>query len=105
MGADGTPHPNVLRAPVQASRPVPDGGTLEVNRPGGGNTMRLFRRTSRKAAAALQLTPEFGVRVTLRKGDKIVRRDARGIIHVVQITEERVDMSHVQTARPARKHG
>jgi hypothetical protein len=65
--------------------------------------MRLFRRTTRKAAA-LQLTPEFGVRVTLRKGDKIVRRDARGTIHVVKITEERVDMSHVQTAHPARKH-
>ena len=60
--------------------------------------MRLFRRTSRKTAA-IQLTPEFGVRVTLRKGDKIVQRDARGAIHVVQITEERVDMSHVQTAR------
>ena len=66
--------------------------------------MRLFRRTSRKAAV-IQLTPEFGVRVTLRKGDKIVRRDARGVIHVVKITEERVDMRHVQAAHPARKHG
>ena len=64
--------------------------------------MRLFRRTTRKAAA-IQVAPEFGVRVTLRRGDKIVRRDARGAIQVVQVTEERVDMSHVHTVPPARR--
>jgi len=63
--------------------------------------MRLFRRTSRKAAA-VQVTPEFGVRVTLRKGDKIVRRDARGAIHVVQVTEEHMDLRDVHAARPTR---
>jgi hypothetical protein len=53
-----------------------------------------------------ELTPEFGVRVTLRKGDKIVRRDARGDIQVVQVTEERLDMSHVHpTVRRGRAAG
>ncbi|HKY91620.1 MAG TPA: hypothetical protein VJM11_11300 [Nevskiaceae bacterium] len=46
--------------------------------------------------------PEFGVRVTLRRGDKIVRRDGRGVIHVLRITEERVDLRDVQTARARR---
>jgi hypothetical protein len=63
--------------------------------------MRLFRRPSRKAAS-VEVTPEFGVRVTLRKGDKIVRRDARGAIHVTRVTEEHVDLRHVHAARPAR---
>jgi hypothetical protein len=63
--------------------------------------MRLFRRTSRRAAAP-EVAPEFGVRVTLRKGDKIVSRDARGVIHVVQVTEEHVDMRDVRVGRPRR---
>jgi hypothetical protein len=61
--------------------------------------MRLFRRTSRRGAA-VEVAPEFGVRLTLRKGDKIVRRDARGAIQVTCVTEERVDMREVQAARP-----
>jgi len=63
--------------------------------------MRLFRRTSRKTAA-IEVAPEFGVRITLRKGDKIVRRDARGAIHVVRVTEEHVDLRDVHAARPRR---
>lgn len=63
--------------------------------------MRLFRRTSRRAATP-EVAPEFGVRITLRKGDKVVRRDARGAIHVVHITEEAVDMRHVHTVRRGR---
>lgn len=42
------------------------------------------------------------MRVTLRKGDKIVRRDAKGAIHVVQVTEEHVDMRDVRPPRPRR---
>jgi hypothetical protein len=63
--------------------------------------MRLFRRTSRRAAA-IEVAPEFGVRLTLRKGDKVVRRDARGAIHVVEVTEDRVDVSDVHVVRRGR---
>jgi hypothetical protein len=63
--------------------------------------MRLFRRTSRRAATR-EIAPEFGVRLTLRKGDKVVRRDARGAIHVVEVTEDRVDVSDVQVVRRGR---
>ncbi len=63
--------------------------------------MRLFRRTPRRAAAP-EVAPEFGVRVTLRKGDKIVRRDAKGVIQVVLVTEEHVDLRDVRAARPRR---
>jgi hypothetical protein len=73
----------------------------ESTRAGWEGIMRLFRRTSRHAATA-PVAPEFGVRVTLRKGDKIVRRDARGAIHVTRITEERVDLRDVRSARPGR---
>lgn len=59
--------------------------------------MRLFRRRSSRRAAAIEVAPEFGVRVTLRKGDRIVRRDARGTIEVVEVTEERMDLGHVDT--------
>ena len=59
--------------------------------------MRLFRRRTSRRAAIVEVAPEFGVRVTLRKGDKIVRRDARGAIQVEQVTQERLDMSHVPT--------
>jgi hypothetical protein len=34
------------------------------------------------------LTPEFGVRLTLRKGDRIVRRDADGAIYITTVTKE-----------------
>ena len=42
------------------------------------------------------------MRLTLRKGDKVVRRDARGAIHVVQVTEDRVDVSDVHVVRRGR---
>jgi len=61
--------------------------------------MRLFRRTSRRAVA-VEVAPEFGVRLTLRKGDKIVRRDAHGAIQVTRVTEEHVDVRQVSAARP-----
>ena len=64
--------------------------------------MRLFRRRTARRAANIDVAPDFNVRVTLRRGDKIVRRDARGAIQVVQVTEERLDLSHVHTARPGR---
>ena len=63
--------------------------------------MRLFRRRTSRRTAPIEVAPEFGVRVTLRKGDKIVRRDARGAIQVEQVTAEHLDMSHVHV-RPAR---
>jgi len=64
--------------------------------------MRLFRRRTSRRAAPIDVAPDFNVRVTLRRGDKIVRRDARGAIHVVQVTEERLDLSDVHTARRGR---
>jgi len=64
--------------------------------------MRLFRRRTSRRAAAIDVAPDFNVRVTLRKGDKIVRRDARGAIHVVQITEEQIDLRDLHARRPAR---
>ena len=54
--------------------------------------MRLFRRTPRPAPP-VRVAPEFGVQVTLRKGDKVVRRDARGAIHITRVTEERVELT------------
>jgi hypothetical protein len=59
--------------------------------------MRLFRRSPQPPPP--QLTPEFGIHVTLRRGDKIVRRDARGAIRVTCITEECVQLTDV--GRPA----
>jgi hypothetical protein len=68
--------------------------------------MRFFRRRISRRAAAIEVAPEFGVRVTLRKGDKIVRRDARGAIQVEQVTEESMDLDHVHpTARRGRAAG
>jgi hypothetical protein len=54
--------------------------------------MRLFRRTTRPSPPE-RVAPEFGVQVTLRKGDKVVRRDARGAIHITRVTEERVELN------------
>ena len=54
--------------------------------------MRLFRRTARPSPP-IRVAPEFGVQVTLRKGDKVGRRDARGAIHITRVTEERVDLT------------
>jgi hypothetical protein len=36
-------------------------------------------------------TPEFGTRVTLQKGDKIVRRDRAGVIRITRLTEDDPD--------------
>ena len=65
--------------------------------------MKLFRRTVRPSRT-VPVDPEFGVQVTLRKGDKIVRRDARGAIRVTLVTEERVEMADLgQMAAPPPK--
>ncbi len=65
--------------------------------------MRLFRRTARPSAT-IRVAPEFGVQVTLRKGDKVVRRDARGAIHITRVTEECVELTDLgrMDALPAR---
>jgi hypothetical protein len=41
--------------------------------------------------------------VTLRKGDRIVRRDARGAIHVTRVTEEQVELTDICRAGPPAK--
>jgi hypothetical protein len=61
--------------------------------------MRFFRRAARQPSPP-QVAPEFGVQVTLRRGDKIVRRDARGAIRVTRITEERVQLTDLATPSP-----
>jgi hypothetical protein len=61
--------------------------------------MRLFRRSSRRTAPAL-VAPEFGIRLTLRKGDRIVRRDARGAIRVTHVTADRMEITDVCRAGP-----
>jgi hypothetical protein len=62
--------------------------------------MRLFNRPVRPVPAS-GTTPEFGVRLTLRRGDRIVRRDARGVIQVTRVTEDRVEVNDVcRTTRP-----
>ena len=63
--------------------------------------MKLFRRTV-SAPATDRVAPEFGVQVTLRKGDKIVRRDARGAIQVTRVTEDRVELADLGRIRPPR---
>jgi hypothetical protein len=45
--------------------------------------LRLFRRKPSRPESP----PEFGVRLTLTKGDKVVSRDTRGGIHIVRISE------------------
>jgi hypothetical protein len=60
--------------------------------------MRLLRRTARPLATD-RVAPEVGVQVTLRKGDKIVRRDARGAIHVTRVTEDRVELTDLGRVR------
>jgi hypothetical protein len=64
--------------------------------------MRLFNRAVRPVPASGS-TPEFGVRLTLRRGDRIVRRDARGAIQITRVTEDRVEVTDVcRTAAPGR---
>jgi hypothetical protein len=40
----------------------------------------------RRRVTHVPITPEFGVRVMLRAGDKIVRRNAKGEVVVMTIT-------------------
>ena len=61
--------------------------------------MKLFRRSSRRPPPAL-VTPEFGIRLTLHKGDRIVRRDARGAIRVTRVTTDRMEITDVCRAGP-----
>jgi hypothetical protein len=46
--------------------------------------LRLFRRQLPNPKPP----PEFGVRLTLKKGDKIVSRDARGEIRMTRVGED-----------------
>jgi hypothetical protein len=55
--------------------------------------LRLFRKS--RFPAVLPLLPEFGVRVTLRRGDKIVRRDPNGVIVVTSVTSDRTDATEM----------
>lgn len=59
----------------------------------------LFKRAARQPSP-IRVDPEFGVHVTLRKGDKIVRRDARGAIHVRRVTEACVELADIGGPRP-----
>jgi hypothetical protein len=62
--------------------------------------MRLFKRVARPVQVSRD-TPEFGVRLALRRGDRIVRRDARGAIQITRVTEDRVEVTDVcRTTRP-----
>jgi hypothetical protein len=40
----------------------------------------------RRRRVSVPVTPEFGVRVLLRVGDKVVRRNAKGEVEVMTIT-------------------
>jgi hypothetical protein len=55
--------------------------------------LRLFRRAP--LPVLTPALPEFGVRVTLRRGDKIVRRDAHGAIVISSVCEERTDATEI----------
>jgi hypothetical protein len=45
--------------------------------------LRLFRRK----LSSPEPPPEFGVRLALRKGDKVVSRDTRGVIRILRVSE------------------
>ena len=49
--------------------------------------MKLLLRF-RRPAAAPTLAQGFDVRVTLRRGDKIVRRNDRGEVEIVRVTSD-----------------
>ena len=46
----------------------------------------VLLRVRRRRVTRVPVTPEFGVRVILRAGDKLVRRNADGEIEVTTIT-------------------
>lgn len=60
----------------------------------GDHLMRLFSRKRRTIIAA-ELAPAFDVRLTLRRGDKIVRRNPDGTIAVTRITEVTRDATEI----------
>jgi hypothetical protein len=62
--------------------------------------MRFFKRASRQPSAPA-VAPEFGVHVTLRRGDRIVQRDARGAIQVTLITEDTVRLTDLGAPPPS----
>jgi hypothetical protein len=62
----------------------------------------LFKRAARQHSP-IRVDPDFGVQVRLRKGDKIVRRDARGTIHVRRVTEECVELADIGGPPPVSK--
>ena len=47
-------------------------------------SLRLLRRNLPSPAPP----PEFGIRLTLRKGDKVVSRNRQGVIHIRRISED-----------------
>ena len=62
------------------------GGRYEIHREAEmkKRVLRLFRRQ----LPSPKPQPEFGVRLTLKKGDKIVSRDARGEIRMTRVGED-----------------
>ena len=56
--------------------------------------MRLFRRAARPTEGAT-VAAEFRVGVRLHKGDRLVYRDARGTIDIIQATESAVELVEV----------
>ena len=50
-----------------------------------------FVRRKPAPAPPAATTPEFGTRVTLHKGDKLVRRDRDGVIRITRLTEDDAD--------------
>jgi hypothetical protein len=69
---------------------APLGEVHQMRRP----RVRLMRRRTEPPRPSL-LTPEFGVRVTLRKGDRVVRRNAAGVIYITTVTQEDVDSTAI----------
>jgi hypothetical protein len=61
--------------------------------------MRLFKRSPRRTPPAL-VPPDFDIRLTLRKGDRIVRRDARGAIRVTRVTADHLEVTDVCRGGP-----
>jgi hypothetical protein len=45
----------------------------------------VFFGVRRRGVARVPITPEFGVRVVLREGDKVVRRNLKGEVEVTTI--------------------
>jgi len=48
--------------------------------------VRALLRVRRRGFTSVPIAPEFGIRVTLREGDKLVYRDPRGRVVVRTIT-------------------